>query len=69
LLAHIDQQIAEAEDLASQPILADDEQEYVAVQLTLRRQWRERVAVRRMVALEQITFIHSHREHRVHREE
>lgn len=43
LLAHIDQQIAECEDLASQPVLADDEQEYLAVQLMLRRQWRERV--------------------------
>ena len=43
LLAHIDQQIAECEDLASQPVLADDEAEYLAVQLTLRRQWRERV--------------------------
>lgn len=42
-LAEIDQAIAEAEDLLSEPILADDEREYLAVHLYLRRQWRERV--------------------------
>jgi hypothetical protein len=43
LLAEIDQLIAECEDLADQPVLADDEREYLAVHLKLRRQWRERV--------------------------
>jgi hypothetical protein len=54
LLAHIDQQIAECEDLASQPVLADDEQEYLAIQLTLRRQWRGRVET--ILAMTQQSF-------------
>lgn len=33
LLAQIDQQMAECEALASQPVLSYDEEEYVAVQL------------------------------------
>jgi hypothetical protein len=43
LLAAIDQLIAECEDLADQPVLADDEREYLAVHLQLRRDARERV--------------------------
>lgn len=43
LLAEIDQAIADCEELLSQPILADDETEYLAVHLTMRRLWRERV--------------------------
>jgi len=43
LLAEIDQLIAECKDLASQPVLADDEQEYLAVHLQMRRDARERV--------------------------
>lgn len=43
LLAEIDQLIAECEDLASQPVLADDEREYLAVHLKLPRDARERV--------------------------
>ena len=37
LLAEIDQLIAECEDLADQPVLADDEREYLAVHLQFRR--------------------------------
>jgi hypothetical protein len=40
LLAEIDQLIAECEDLAAQPVLADDEREYLAVHLMLRRDAR-----------------------------
>jgi hypothetical protein len=43
LLAEIDQLIAEREDLADQPVLADDEREYLAVLLQFRRDARERV--------------------------
>jgi hypothetical protein len=43
LLAEDDQLIAEREDLADRPILADDEREYLAVHLSLRPEWRERV--------------------------
>ena len=43
LLAEIDQRIAECEDLASQPVLADDEIEYVAIHLKMRRDARKRV--------------------------
>lgn len=43
LLAEIDQLIAECEDLAAQPVLADDEREYLAVHLQFRRHARERV--------------------------
>ena len=42
-LAVIDQAIAECEDLLSEPVLADDEREFLAVHLYLRRQWRERL--------------------------
>lgn len=43
LLAETDQLIAECEDLADQPVLADDEREYLAIHLKLRRDARERV--------------------------
>jgi hypothetical protein len=43
LLAEFDQLIAEWEGLNRQPILADDELEYLDAHLELRRQWRERV--------------------------
>ena len=36
LLAEIDQLIAECEDLADQPVVADDEREYLAVHLQFR---------------------------------
>ena len=54
LLAEIDQLIAECEDLASQPILADDEQEYLAVHLQLRRgsgsEWKRCYCLRAILA-------------------
>ena len=43
LLAQLDQQIAECEMLAAEPILADDERECVAVNLECRLKSRERV--------------------------
>jgi len=43
LLAEINQRIAECEELARQRVLADDEIEYVAVHLKLRRDARKRV--------------------------
>jgi hypothetical protein len=43
LLAKIDQEIAECEDLAAQEVLAYDEVEYLAIQLKFRRETRDRV--------------------------
>jgi hypothetical protein len=43
LLAKLDQQIAECEMLAAEPILADDERECVAVNLAFRLKSRENV--------------------------
>lgn len=43
LLARIDQVIAETEDLAAEPVLSYDEEEYLAVQLDFQRRARARV--------------------------
>lgn len=43
LLAKIDQELAECEDLAAQDVLAYDEVEYLAIQLKFRRDVRERL--------------------------